>query len=225
MSPGLPEEVAAAAHLALENERLQAETRAQLEDLRASRTRIVESGDAERRRLERDLHDGAQQRLVGLLLALRLARSGLGSDPELLARIEEAEAELRAALAELRELARGIFPAVLADEGLAAALEALEEESPIPIEITALTDERFDAAVEAAAYFVVTEAVRRSAASALKIRAAWRNGRLVVEVEGDCAPDEILDLDDRVGALDGRVEITRWPGGRVTIRAEIPCQP
>ena len=222
--PGLVDEVAAAARLALENERLQAEARAQLEDLRASRARVIATGDAERRRLERDLHDGAQQRLVGLSLSLRLARSRLGSDPDpaLLARIEEADAELRAALAELRELAHGIFPAVLADEGLAAALEALAEEAPI--ELTALLAERLDAPVEAAGYFVVAEALRRGAAGAVKVGASQRDGLLVIQVEGDRLPDEIVDLEDRVGALDGTVEVVRDAGGRVTICAEIPCE-
>ena len=128
-NPELIEEVASAARLALENERLQAEARAQLEDLRSSRARIIEAGDAERRRLERDLHDGAQQRLVGLSLALRLVRGGLGADHELVARIDEAGAELGKAVVELRELAHGIHPAVLSDEGLAAAVEALAEEA------------------------------------------------------------------------------------------------
>jgi signal transduction histidine kinase len=222
--PGLVEEVGAAARLALENERLQAEAQAQLEDLRASRARVIATGDAERRRLERDLHDGAQQRLVGLSLSLRLARSRLGSDPDpvMLARIEEAEGELRGALAELRELAHGIFPAVLADEGLAAALEALAEETPI--EITALPDERLDGAVEAAGYFVVSEALRRSAAVALKVGASRRDGLLVIEVEGDSAPDKVVDMEDRVGALDGTLSVVRDASGRVTIRAEIPCE-
>ena len=129
-NPELIEEVASAARLALENERLQAEARAQLEDLRSSRARIVEAGDAERRRLERDLHDGAQQRLVGLSLALRLLRGQLGATTrELAARLDEAEAELGRAVAELRELAHGIHPAVLSDEGLAAAIEALAEDA------------------------------------------------------------------------------------------------
>jgi signal transduction histidine kinase len=223
--PGLVEEVAAAARLALENERLQAEAQAQLEDLRASRVRVIATGDAERRRLERDLHDGAQQRLVGLSLSLRHARSRLGPDPDPapLARVEEAEAELRRVLADLRELAHGIFPAVLADEGLAAALEALAEDAQIPIQITALPDERLDAPVEAAAYFVVSETVKRSTASALNVGAAQRDRLLVIEIEGDGAPQEIVDLEDRVGALDGTLEIVRKGGGRVTIRAEIPC--
>jgi signal transduction histidine kinase len=223
--PALVEEVAAAARLALENERLQAETRAQLEELRASRARIVEAGDAERRRLERDLHDGAQQRLVSLSLALRLARSRLEfvRDPGLLACVNEAEAEVRTALAELRELAHGLFPVVLTDEGLAAAVEALAEAAPIPLEIIAFPEERLAPSVEAAAYIVVSETVRLTEASALKVCAAHRNGRLVIEVRGDGELGEIVDLDDRVGALDGSIEVVRAPSGQVTILAEIPC--
>jgi signal transduction histidine kinase len=156
-NPELVEEVASAARLALENERLQAEVRAQLEDLRASRARIIEAGDAERRRLERDLHDGAQQRLVGLTLALRLLRAQLGpdQDQQLTARLDEAEAELRRAVTELRGLAHGIHPAVLSDEGLAAALEALAEGTLAPLRIAAVPQERFPPAVETAAYMVV----------------------------------------------------------------------
>jgi signal transduction histidine kinase len=224
--PALAEEVAATARLALDNERLQAEARSQLEDLRASRGRIVQSGDAARRRLVRDLHDGAQQRLVTLSLALRLARTRLGRDfdPALAERIDQAEAEVRAALADLRELAQGIFPVILAEEGLSAAVEALAEAVPVPLEITTLPDERLGSSVEAAAYFVVSEAVRRGAASTLKVSAARRNGRLVVEVEGDSAPAEITDLQDRVGALDGCVAVVNGPDGRAKLRAEIPCK-
>ena len=224
--PALAEEVAATARLALDNERLQAEARSQLEDLRASRGRIVQSGDAARRRLVRDLHDGAQQRLVTLSLALRLARTRLGRDldPALAERIDQAEAELRAALADLRELAQGIFPVILAEEGLSAAVEALAEAVPVPLEITTLPQERLGSSVEAAAYFVVSEAVRRGAASTLKVSAARRNGRLVVEVEGDSAPAEITDLQDRVGALDGCVAVVHGPDGRAKLRAEIPCE-
>jgi signal transduction histidine kinase len=223
--PSLAEEVVKAAGLALANERLQAEVRAQLDDLSASRSRIVESGDAERRRLERDLHDGAQQRLVGLSLSLRLARMQLERDPDpvLLGRIEDAEAELHAALAELRELAQGIFPAVLDDEGLAAAVEALGEEVPTPFKIGELPGGRFDPAVEAAAYFVIAGAIRQSGATALAASAAHHDGRLVVELESDGAPAEIVDLEDRVGALDGTVQVSREPNGQVRIRAEIPC--
>jgi signal transduction histidine kinase len=222
--PVLAEEVAATARLALENERLQAEARLQLEDLRASRGRIVQAGDAERRRLVRDLHDGAQQRLVALALALRLARTRLGPglDPVLAGRLDQAEAELRAALADLRELAQGIFPVTLAEEGLSAAVEALAEAAPL--EITALPEERLSSSVEDAAYFVVSELVRRVAASPLKASAARRDSRLVVEVEGDGMPAEITDLQDRVGALDGTVAVAHEPGGRARITAEIPCE-
>jgi signal transduction histidine kinase len=224
--PALAEEVAAAARLAVENERLQSEARLQLEDLRASRGRIVQSGDAERRRLVRDLHDGAQQRLVTLSLALRLARTrpGPGVDPALAGRLDQAEAELRAALGDLRELAQGIFPVILAEEGLAAAVEALAEAVAVPLEITALPGERLGTSVEAAAYFVVSEAVRRATAGPLRVSATRRDGRLVVEVEGDSAPAEITDLQDRAGALDGSVAVVPGPGGRATIRAEIPCE-
>jgi signal transduction histidine kinase len=222
--PALAEEVAATARLALDNERLQAEAWSQLEDLRASRGRIVQAGDAERRRLVRDLHDGAQQRLVTLSLALRLARTRLGPglDPALAGRLDQAEAELRGALADLRELAQGIFPVILAEEGLSAAVEALAEAAPL--EITALPEERLGSSAEAAAYFVVSEAVRRAAASTLKVSAARCGSRLVVEVEGDNMPAEITGLQDRVGALDGSVTVVRKPGGRATIRAEIPCE-
>jgi signal transduction histidine kinase len=224
--PALAEEVAAAARLVLDNERLQAEARFQLEDLRASRGRIVAAGDAERRRLVRDLHDGAQQRLVTLTLALRLARirPGSGVDPALAGRLDQAEGELRAALGDLRELAQGIFPVILAEEGLPAAVEALAEAVQVSLEITTLPQERLGSPVEAAAYFVVSEAVRRGAAGTLKVSAARREGRLVVEVEGDRVPAEIIDLQDRVGALDGSVAVVPGPDGRAVLRAEIPCE-
>jgi signal transduction histidine kinase len=189
--------------------------------------RIIATGDSERRRLERDLHDGAQQRLVGLSLSLRLARSKLGpfADPRRISRIDQAEKELRVALGELRELANGIFPAVLADEGLAPAVEALAEDARVPIQITALPEGRLEPAVETAAYFVVSEVVRRSRATMVTVGATRRAGQLVVEIERDSdAPKDVVDLEDRVGALDGRLEILRGPGGHVKIRAEIPCE-
>ena len=224
--PALADEVAATARLPLENERLQAEAWSQLADLRASRARIVQAADAARSRLVRDLHDGAQQQLVTLSLALRLARTRLGPglDPALAERIAAAEGELRAALADLRELAQGIFPVILAEEGLSAAVEALAEAGPAPLEITALPGERLSSPVEAAAYYVVSEAVRQAAASTLTVSAAQCDSRLVVEVEGASLPAEITDMQDRVGALDGSVTVVRRPGGRGTIRAEIPCE-
>ena len=221
-NPQLIDEVASAARLGLENERLQAEVRAQLEDLRASRARIVEAGDAERRRLERDLHDGAQQRLVGLLFALRLLQGQLRTDQDeqLLARLHEVEAELRGAINELRDLAHGIHPAILS-EGLAAALEALAEETAAPLRITALPQERFSPAVETAAYLVIAETVR---AGPSRVSATRRDGVLVVDVETEAEPGSLVDLEDRVGALDGTLAVTPAQGGRVRIRADIPCE-
>jgi signal transduction histidine kinase len=221
--PGLVEQIAATARLALDNERLQAQVRAQLEDLRASRTRIVERGDAERRRLERDLHDGAQQRLVSLALSLRLAR--LGADPHTdVAALEEAEAEVGRALAELRGLAHGLYPAALAEEGLGAALEALAEQTSSPLTLGRLPQERFHPKVEAAAYFVVAETLKRTRPRRAAIDAAPADGRLVVEVQTDQQPPrELTDLEDRVGALDGRLLVRVAPGGGTRIVAELPC--
>ncbi len=216
----LVEEVAAAARLALENERLQAEVRARLEELRASRARIVDAGDAERRRLERDLHDGAQQRLVGLSLSLRLLR-GRMADAD--GRLEEAENELRQAAAELRELAHGIFPAVLADEGLAAALEALAEEGRVPIRLDGIPETRYDASVETAAYTVVAEAAR-TARKPLAVGASASDGALVVEVQTGEDSLDLTALEDRVGALDGRLTLVPGTDGAVTLRAELPCE-
>jgi signal transduction histidine kinase len=219
-NPELIEEVASAPRLALENERLQAEARAQVEDLRLSRTRIIEAGDAERRRLERDLHDGAQQRLVGLALALRLMRSQLGTDDggELAVRLDTAESEIRRAIVELRDVAHGIHPAVLTDEGLAAAVEALAEEADV--RIAGLPQERFPAAVETAAYTVVAETAKAGVAL---VSATEQDGTLVVEVAADAEPESLLDLQDRIGALDGRLGVEQARDGGVRIRAEIPC--
>jgi signal transduction histidine kinase len=224
--PGLVEQVLAAARLAVENEQLQAEVRAQIEDLRASRARIVETGDAERRRLERDLHDGAQQRIVALSLALRLLRSQLGNDPdrEQETRIEAAEEKLRQGLAELRELAHGIYPAVLADEGLAAALETLSEQSEAHIRLESLTNERLPPAVEHAAYFTVVESIKGAEASTVSVER--EDAVLHVRVHSKHEDEDpqraarLVEIADRVGALDGRL---RSEDGE--IRAEIPCRP
>jgi signal transduction histidine kinase len=222
-NPQLVDEVVSAARLGLENERLQAEVRAQLEDLRASRARIIEAGDAERRRLERDLHDGAQQRLVGLLFALRLLRGrlGTGQGKQLLARLHEVEAELRSAIDELRDLAHGIHPAILTDEGLAAALEGFAEAAPAPLRIATVPQERLPPAVETAAYVVIAETVKAGPA---RVSATRRDGMLVIDVETEAEPERLLDLEDRVGALDGTLTVTPAKGGRVRIRANIPCE-
>ena len=206
--PELVRVATAAAGLALEHARLQAEIQVQLEQVRASRARIVEAGDAERRRLERDLHDGAQQRLVTLSLALGMARDrAAGADPELEALIDSASKEAREALIELRELARGIHPAVLTETGLAGAIPALAERSTVVTTIASLPAQRFPANVEATAYFVVSEALanvaKHSMAPAAAVTIRKLPDHLVVEVR-----------DDGVGGAhpDGWIR-TAWAGG------------
>jgi signal transduction histidine kinase len=225
----------AAARLALENERLQAELRAQLAELRASRARIVSTGDEERRRLERDLHDGAQQRLLTLGLALQLARARLGPDAngaaELLA---EADGELQAALDELRELARGIHPAVLTEQGLAAALKTLAERSSVPVTIADVPEQRLPAPAEAAAYFLVSEALanvaKHACATRVRVSVAQLDGHVDVDVDDDgvggADPSHgsgLRGLADRVHALDGRLELVSPPGRGTHVHAVIPC--
>lgn len=211
-------EVAAAGCLAFENERLQAEVSARVEDLRASRARIVTAGDAERRRLERDLHDGAQQRLVALALSLRLLRSRPPSDGAL----ERAERELGAAVEELRALAHGIFPAVLADDGLDAAIQALAEDAQVPVLVGALPHERFEASLETAAFTVVAETVR-AATGRVSVSAGRRSESLLVELRAASVGGlDVVALEDRVGALDGRLTILNG-AGTTTVRAELPC--
>jgi signal transduction histidine kinase len=211
--PGLLEEVGAAAGLALDHERLQAQAQARLEQLRASRARTVEAGDAERRKLERDLHDGAQQRLVVLSFALRLLRAQV--DGEAAERVDAAAEELRGALDELRELARGIYPAVLVDEGLATAIESLAEAADAPLAVEPLPEERFPPAVEAAAYFFVAEMARRGGE---RVRAEHADGRLRVEVGGAVLGGDLDELEDRIGAVDGALAVEDG-----NVRAEIPC--
>lgn len=234
----LIEAAAAAARLAIENERLHAEVQAQLQEVRASRTRVVAAADAERRRIERDLHDGSQQRLVTLALALSLARAKLGAnaDPELARGLQDASDELKLALAELRELARGIHPAILTTSGLGPALVSLAERSSLPVTIAALPEERLAAPVEAAAYFVVAEALTNAAkyarAAGVSISARRVNNDLIVEVVDDgCGradPSQgsgLQGLADRVGALDGRLEVVSPPDGGTRVLGIIPLVP
>jgi signal transduction histidine kinase len=233
--PQLVRLTAAAASMALEHSRLQAEVQAQLELVRASRARIVEAGDAERRRLERDLHDGAQQRLVTLTLALGMARSrASGADPELESLIDSATKEAREALIELRELARGIHPAVLTETGLAGAIQALVERSPVAATITEVPHDRFPAVIEATAYFVVSEALanvaKHSRATAAQVRIRRLPGRLVVEVRddgaGDARPEHgsgLRGLADRVASAGGVLRVDSPPGAGTQLVAEIPC--
>jgi signal transduction histidine kinase len=221
----LIDEVTRTARLALENERLQAEVRAKLDELRRSRARIVEAGDGERRRLERDLHDGAQQRLAGLALSLRLLRSRLPADADeaLVSELAAAEADLQAAIAGLRELAHGIFPSELADRGLAAAVVALAESSTVPIRVVGVSPDRYAPEVENAAYVVVAETAA-AASGGLVVHAERGAASLVLEVEAGALTDhfDLAELEDRVGAADGRLLVTR-SNGRTRIRAEFPC--
>jgi signal transduction histidine kinase len=221
----LEREIGAAARLALENERLQAESLAQVQDLRSSRRRIVESGDAERRRLERDLHDGAQQRLLALSYDLRLARAGASADgdEELARMLDEAGGETATALEELRELAHGIFPAILTEAGLAPAIEALADDASLPVELDELASERQPPAAETTAYVAVVEAIddaARRGAPFLTIRVQSADGGLSITADDEGRPrtHDLTHLVDRVGALGGTLEL-----GETRLRAEIPC--
>jgi signal transduction histidine kinase len=227
--PGLVPAVASVARLALENERLAAQVRAQLDEVRSSRLRIVEAGDAERRRVERDLHDGAQQRLVALAMRLEAARTTVDGASDL---IDRMTAELRAAIGEVRDLARGLHPPILTEAGLRAAIESLAERTPIPVEIEA-TDRRYPAEIETAAYFVAAEALTNVAryADAGVARVALReaNDRLVLEVADDGrggadpgAGSGLRGLEDRLAALGGTLTVASVPGSGTTVRAELP---
>jgi len=205
------------------------------QELRASRARIVQATDAERRRLERDLHDGAQQRLVALLLSLRVIRSRVEGEPADAARlIDEAIEELAGATSELRELARGIHPAILTDRGLAAALKALAARAPLPVEVDSDVTDRLPAPVEAALYFVAAEALTNVARYANATRAEVRVRRAAALVTVDVSDDGIggadpssgsglRGLSDRIAALDGVIEVTSPPGDGTVVKAAIPC--
>jgi signal transduction histidine kinase len=232
--PGLVASVASAMRLAVENERLQAAVEEQLVEVRASRARIVAAGDAERRRVERDLHDGAQQRLVSLMLSLRLAqaRLGHGADPSLRDSLDQASAEARAALVELRELARGIHPEILTQAGLGPAIQSLADRAPVEVTVDVGT-ERYSAAIEGAAYFVVSEALANIAkyarASRVVVRSTTQAGSLTLEVSDDgvggadaAAGSGLRGLADRLSAVDGSLQVVSPPGGGTRLRAIIP---
>src|SRR6266508_1299513 len=247
LDPGLVRAAGAAAGMAIENERLHAQVRAQLEEVRASRARIVQASDQERRRIERNLHDGAQQRLLTLSLALHTARRQLGADadPALLEALRGASAELHLAIEELRELARGIHPAILTDEGLGPALGALAGRTSVPVALVEVPPGRLPRPVEAAAYFVVCEALTNVAkyadAASASVRvgidddqgsrrqAGGRTG-LLVEVCDDgvggadpARGSGLRGLQDRVAAVGGRLSVTSPPGHGTVVRAWLPC--
>jgi PAS domain S-box-containing protein len=214
--------------------RLNDELHARLDDLAASRARIVAAGDVERRRLERNLHDGAQQRLVTLSVSLRLALDKLDKDPgtarELLG---AASGEVALALEELRELARGLHPALLTEHGLAVAIDSLVRRVPVPVEIVETPEERLPEPIEAAAYYLISEALtnvaKHAQASTVRVRVVQGDGEVIVEVADDGvggadarAGSGIGGLTDRVEALGGRLELTSPAGAGTTVRCEIP---
>jgi PAS domain S-box-containing protein len=201
--------------------------------LTESRARIVAAGDEERRRVERNLHDGAQQRLVTVALHLHLIRRRLETEPaEVPGMIEAAQAELTMALEEIRELVQGLHPRVLSERGLATALEALAARAVLPVELVQLPSERLPAAVEAAAYYVVSEALanaaKHSQASCVTVRVAANGARTAVEVVDDgvggADPEGtgLRGLSDRVAALGGVLAISSEPDRGTTVRAELP---
>jgi signal transduction histidine kinase len=232
--PELVGAVAATAAIALDDARLQAESADRLAELRASRERLVTAGDAERRRLERDLHDGAQQRLVSVALQLRMIHRNIRSDPDLAEQlVTSASDELSQSLQELRELARGIHPAVL-NHGLKAALESLASRSPVPATVACADAERLPEPVELAAYFVACEALANVAkyaqATTASVRVARRTGAVVIEIADDgvggadeSAGTGLQGLADRVAALDGTLRILSPPGEGTVVTAELPC--
>jgi signal transduction histidine kinase len=226
--------VAAAAGIALENGRLQAELRARLEELRGSRVRVLEAGQRERQRLERNLHDGAQQRLVALSLELGMLGESSGTEPETRARLARAKAEVAASLAELRDVARGIYPAVLTNHGLAVALESLAGSAAVPVRLAVDLAGRMPEPAEVAAYYVVSESLTNAAkharATSVNVRVSRVEDTVVVEVADDgiggadpAAGSGLRGLSDRVEALGGRLHITTCADG-TRVKAEIPCQ-
>jgi len=232
--PGLVASVASAMRLAVENDRLTAEVQAQLKEVRASRARIVEAGDLERRRVERDLHDGAQQRLVSLSLELQVARRALGDggDPAVRRSLDRAAEEASAALAELRDLALGIHPLILTESGLGEAVESLADRTSVDVSVD-VGPERYSPAVEGAAYFVISEALtnvtKYAKATRARVRIEALNDHLSIEIDDDGvggadprSGSGLRGLADRLAALDGTIAIVSPPGGGTRITAQIP---
>ena len=198
--------------------------------------RLIEAADAERRRLERDLHDGAQSRFVAAALHLRLAQAKAPPGGELAAMLDEAIGDLMLGIDELRELARGIHPAVLTERGLEAAVASLAARSPVPVEVRGTLPGRLPAAVETAAYFTISEALanvaKHAQAGHVAVELRQERGRLLVDVVDDgrggasaAAGSGLRGLADRVGALDGRMEIDSAPGAGTRLRVQIPVPP
>jgi signal transduction histidine kinase len=226
--------VRAGAGIALENAQLQAELRARLDELRGSRKRIVEAGREERQRLERNLHDGAQQRLIALSLELSLLEERLGNDPDAAARIAAAKREVAASLEELREVAHGLHPAVVTGHGLAVALEQLAAHAALPVRLDLDIGVRLPEALEVAAYYLVSESLanvgKYARASSATVEVTRRADDVLVEIvdDGVGGADEergsgLRGLADRVEALGGTLRVWSPVGGGTRVRAEIPC--
>jgi signal transduction histidine kinase len=227
--------VAAAAGIALENGRLRAELRARLQELKGSRSRVLEVGRQERQRLERDLHDGAQQRLVALSLELSLLGQSATADPEFKERLARAKTEVSASLEELRDVARGIYPAVLSSHGLAIALESLAARAPVPVQLTVDLVERLPEPTEVAAYYVVSEALtnigKHAHATSASVRVCRSPRGIVLDISDDgvggadpAKGSGLRGLADRVEALGGELRIsTSAEGCGTVIHAELPC--
>ena len=226
--------VQAAAGIALENARLHAELRARLEEIRGSRARIVEAAQHERQLLERNLHDGAQQRLIALSLDLSILKGRIDGAPEVTAGIDRARREIAASLAELREISRGLHPAVVSGHGLGVALEQLAARAPVPVKLNVDVDERLPEPLEVAAYYVVSESLanvaKHAQAKTARVEVLKEQDELVLEIVDDGvggADSErgtgLRGLADRVESLDGRLRVWTPRGGGTRVRAEIPC--
>ena len=232
--PELLDGVEAAAGIALENGRLNAELRARLEELRGSRARIVEAAQNERQLLERNLHDGAQQRLIALSLDLSILKGRIDGDSEARAGIDQARRQIAASLAELREISCGLHPAVVSGHGLPVALEQLAARSPVPVELEIEVEGRLPEPLEVAAYYVISESLtniaKHAQARTARVEIVKDQGELVLEIVDDGiggADSErgtgIRGLADRVESLDGRLRVWTPRGGGTRVRAEIPC--
>ena len=232
--PELVQAVSAAAGIALENGRLEAELKARLQELQGSRTRVVEAQQNERRRLERNLHDGAQQRLVALALELGLLAERANSDAATQTRLKNARSEVAQSLTELRDIARGLHPAVVSGHGLAVALESLVAASPLDVHLKTDGLPRLAEPLEVAAYYVVSEALTNAAkhaqASSVLVEVGVSDDTLIVEIVDDGiggADSErgtgLRGLADRIEALNGRLRIWSAPGHGTRVRAELPC--
>jgi signal transduction histidine kinase len=233
--PELLSAVGAAAAIALENGRLHSDQRAHLEELRGSRSRVIEAAQKERQRLERDLHDGAQQRLIALSLELRRLEDRLDSDPDARSQLDQARGEIEKSLSELRAIARGLHPAVVSGHGLGVALEQMAALAPVPVLLQVDLERRLPDRVEVAAYYVVSEGLanvgRHADATSVSIEVFRAGGCLVVEMTDDGvggADTErgsgLRGLADRVEALDGRLRVWSPGGGGTRLRAEMPCE-